>query len=323
VNTATIHLVRHGRTALNAQGRFRGRQNPPLDERGLVEVSETAHRLAHMRLAAVYASPLLRTLQTAEFIAGPSSTRVITTPELIDLDHGRWEGLTPQEAAAMDPDEFARFRASPREARPPGGEPMSSAESRILSVLTEIGARHVGRHVAAVTHEIPIRLATAHLARIQDSKFWDATIPTGGVLELRFSEGVLDLVTPLRAPGSAVTWFCPHCFAEVGASVEVCPSCGGSTSTEGWNYERKLVAALDHHLSDRRLLAARILGRLRAESAVRRLAELAVDPSDPYLAAEAAASLAHIDPEHPLVRDLDQGGPLLVRTAIREAWRSA
>jgi HEAT repeat protein len=105
--------------------------------------------------------------------------------------------------------------------------------------------------------------------------------------------------------------------------VEVCPSCGGSTSTEGWNYERKLVAALDHHLSDRRMLAARILGRLRAESAVRRLAELAVDPSDPYLAAEAAASLAHIDPEHPLVRDLVQGGPLLVRTAIREARRSA
>jgi broad specificity phosphatase PhoE len=290
---------------------------------GFVEVSETAHRLAHVGLAAVYTSPLLRALQTAEFIAGSSSTRVITTPELIDLDHGRWEGLTPKEAAAADPDEFARFRASPREARPPGGEPMSAAESRVLSALTEIGRRHLGRHVAAVTHEIPIRLVTARLAGLEGPAFWNATIATGGVLELRFREGVLDLVTPLHAPGSALTWFCPNCFAEVAASAEICPSCGGSTNTEGWDYESKLVAALHHHLSDRRLLAARILGRLRAVRAAPPLAELAMDSSDPYLAAEAAGALAQIDPEHPLVRDLDQNGPLLVRTAIREARPSA
>jgi probable phosphoglycerate mutase len=30
----TIFLVRHGRTALNAEGRFRGRLDPPLDDRG-------------------------------------------------------------------------------------------------------------------------------------------------------------------------------------------------------------------------------------------------------------------------------------------------
>ena len=97
-----------------------------------------------------------------------------------------------------------------------------------------------------------------------------------------------------------------------------CAACGVTTESEVGSYEDKLVRALDHHLSDRRLLAARILGKLGSRVAVPRLVEVATNDDDPYLAAEAARSLALIEPEHPVVRRIRDSGSLLARTAVRE-----
>jgi hypothetical protein len=114
------------------------------------------------------------------------------------------------------------------------------------------------------------------------------------------------------------TWFCPECFVEVDETASQCPSCLAPTDVSAWSYEDKLVRALDHHLSDRRVLAARILGRIRSRAAVPRLAELAVDRADPYLAATAAMSLAVIEPDHPVVHVLRRSAPLLTRAALAE-----
>lgn len=190
-----IFLVRHGRTALNAQGRFRGRRDVPLDERGLVDAAEASRRLAGIALAAVYTSPLLRTRQTAEAVAATSGASVVVEPDLVDLDHGRWEGLTLEEAAALDPEAFERFRADPRAAEAPGGEPLDEVERRMVAALERIGARYPGGACAAVSHEIPIRLAIAHLAGVHGPAVWELPVPTGSVTELRFEDGTLALVS--------------------------------------------------------------------------------------------------------------------------------
>lgn len=118
-------------------------------------------------------------------------------------------------------------------------------------------------------------------------------------------------------------WFCLGCCAEVEEAAERCWACGSSTDVTGWSYEAKLVRALDHRLSDRRLLAARILGRLGSRAATPRLAELALHRTDPYLAAEAARSLALIEPEHPVVRHLRRAGPLLVRSKLGDVSKTS
>lgn len=92
--------------------------------------------------------------------------------------------------------------------------------------------------------------------------------------------------------------------------------CGDSRS-----YVQKLIAALRGPLPDRRLLAARLLGRLRSRAAVAVLTAIAREPDDPYLRAEAARALALIDPELPVVAELVRDGPLLVRSAVRSTIR--
>jgi hypothetical protein len=55
--------------------------------------------------------------------------------------------------------------------------------------------------------------------------------------------------------------------------------------------------------------------------AASRLAELAEEPFDLYLAAEAARALARIDPSHPTVRRVARAGPIIARAAVREELR--
>jgi probable phosphoglycerate mutase len=196
--STTIHLVRHGRTALNAQGRFRGRNDVPLDDRGFVDAAEAAHALVGSGIATAYASPLLRTRQTAEFVARASNARVELEPDLVDLDHGRWEGLTAEEAAASDPEAFERFRRDPRNAEAPGGERLGDVERRVLAVLERVGAEHDGGACAAVSHEIPIRLVVASLAALEGPAMWGFDLPTGSITEIRLDGGLTLVRTPSR-----------------------------------------------------------------------------------------------------------------------------
>jgi probable phosphoglycerate mutase len=201
VTPTTIYLVRHGRTSLNAQGRFRGRQDLPLDDRGFVEASEAASRLAGAGVRAVYTGPLLRSLQTAEVIAWASGVELFVEQGLIDLDHGVWTGLTWEEAGRAEPEALSRFREEPRHAAAPGGESMPEVESRTLVALTWIAEHHGGEAAAAVSHEVPIRLVIAGLAEIQGPAFWDVQLPTGSVTTLNFEDGAFSLAgdTPTEA----------------------------------------------------------------------------------------------------------------------------
>jgi predicted amidophosphoribosyltransferase len=91
-----------------------------------------------------------------------------------------------------------------------------------------------------------------------------------------------------------VIWFCPSCFAELPETAATCPRCGADLAASGRDFEVALVGALRHPLHDRRLIAARILGRRRAVGAVPALISMAEDTGDPYLAAEATRALAAI-----------------------------
>ncbi|HYV02049.1 MAG TPA: histidine phosphatase family protein [Actinomycetota bacterium] len=86
--TTGVHLIRHGRTGLNAEGRFRGRRDVPLDDMGRREAARAAPTLADLGLVAVYTSPLRRAVATAEAIARVAGADVIVQGGLIDLDYG-------------------------------------------------------------------------------------------------------------------------------------------------------------------------------------------------------------------------------------------
>jgi len=174
-----IYLVRHGRTVWNAQIRFRGRRDIPLDEVGRREAVEAAESLAGAGLTAVYTSPLGRARDVANAIAGRSGIdSVHDLFDLINLEYGEWEGLTKEQCAERDPELFQLYAESPEEATCPEGENLAVGADRIVRGLREIGRRHPGERVAAVSHGAMVRLAVLRVEG-PTGHDWQFKLPTG------------------------------------------------------------------------------------------------------------------------------------------------
>jgi broad specificity phosphatase PhoE len=158
-----ILLVRHGATELSAEDRFAGSTDVPLGGEGRLQVELLGQRLARESLAAAYASPLQRALETATTVARPHGLTVTVLDGLREIDHGRWEGLRHGEAAAMYPEEYEAWQHDPFSWAPTGGEAGKLVMERALRAFQHIVEAHPGERVLVVSHKATIRLVIAHV----------------------------------------------------------------------------------------------------------------------------------------------------------------
>lgn len=153
-------LVRHAVTAHTGpllSGRMPG---VDLSEKGVGQAEATAQRLAKLPIAAVYASPIERTTQTAQQIALHHALDVQPLPGVIEADYGDWTGGKITDLAKTD--EWKVVQAAPSRARFPNGESITEMQARTVAALDEIVARHPHETVVVVSHADPIKSAIAH-----------------------------------------------------------------------------------------------------------------------------------------------------------------
>lgn len=158
-----VYLVRHGATQLTAENRFAGAVGVDLSEEGRGQVRSLAERLARDHIAAVYTSPLSRTVETAEILAGPHGLAPIREDGLREIGHGRWEGLTRREVEERFPGEYETWEADPFTFAPEGGETGLAVLARALPVIRRIVVSHEGSTVLVVSHKATLRLMLASL----------------------------------------------------------------------------------------------------------------------------------------------------------------
>lgn len=172
----TLILVRHGVTAHTAEKRFSGglaSANPPLSDEGRAQVRLTAQWLASGagridagridagRIDAVVASPVRRTLESAEIVAEVLGRELETEPGFAEMEFGDWDGLTFAEVAARDQAGLDAWLGS-LDVPPPGGESFSTVQARVLRGLAWVLSEHVGRTVVVLSHVTPIKTLVAH-----------------------------------------------------------------------------------------------------------------------------------------------------------------
>lgn len=141
-------LVRHGRTAANANRRMQGVADNPLDE--------TGHRQA-ARIAEALSSP-------GRLISSPASRARVTasamgTPEIderwLELDFGIYDNRPLSEV----PDHvWQQWRSDPLWA-PEGGESMSQLRDRVVGACAELIEEAAESDVVVVSHVSPIKAA--------------------------------------------------------------------------------------------------------------------------------------------------------------------
>jgi 2,3-bisphosphoglycerate-dependent phosphoglycerate mutase len=152
---ATILLARHGETDWNAERRWQGHADRPLNERGREQARALAERLDDTDLAAVYSSDLERARETARAVAERQGLPHHLLHELREVDVGSWSGMTKDEAAERDPEGYRRWRAGH-----PGwtdGETYEEMSRRVLAAVREIAAAHSDTPALVVAHGGPIR----------------------------------------------------------------------------------------------------------------------------------------------------------------------
>jgi probable phosphoglycerate mutase len=156
-----VLLVRHGQTPTTGStlpGRAPGLH---LADKGIEQANAAAERIAPFgdKVAAVYASPLERTKETAAPIAKALGQRVKTERGLLECEFGEWTGQ--QLKALMKLPEWRTVQSHPSGFRFPGGESFTEMQVRITSALARLVAAHPGKTVVAVSHADPIKAAVA------------------------------------------------------------------------------------------------------------------------------------------------------------------
>jgi probable phosphoglycerate mutase len=158
-----LFFIRHGATSLSAEDRFAGATDVPLSEEGRDQVRRLSERLAGNAVAAIYASPLDRTMETARILAGPHGLAVQPLDGIREIAHGRWEGLTRAEVERQFGDEYVRWEDDPYTFAPEGGESGVAVMARALPDILRIVRAHAGEQIIAVSHKATIRLVISSL----------------------------------------------------------------------------------------------------------------------------------------------------------------
>ncbi len=156
--TTRLYLIRHGATVLTAEDRFAGATDVELSDVGRGQASALAARLADDDIAAVYASPMKRTVETARLLAQPLGLTPQLRDGLREIHHGRWEERTRAEVEAIYQAEYAAWEMDPLTFAPEGGESGLMVLARALPVIRDIVLRHPNQNVVVVSHKATIRL---------------------------------------------------------------------------------------------------------------------------------------------------------------------
>jgi glucosyl-3-phosphoglycerate phosphatase len=150
-------LWRHGRTAWNAEHRFQGHSDVPLDATGHEQARRTARYLAALQPDAIYSSDLVRAVETAEHLARLTGLPVQLDKDLRERGGGSWEGLNDAEIRAQYPVEYAAWV-------PPDGESVTIVADRAAGAFQRIAdSMGSGSLAVLVSHGAAINLGMSRL----------------------------------------------------------------------------------------------------------------------------------------------------------------
>ena len=145
-------LLRHGRTAWNAELRWQGHADVALDALGVRQAARAAEAMAALAPVALWSSDLARARQTADAVAARTGLAVRTDARLREFDVGDRTGLTIEEYAVAYPAEHERLRASGFSGFP-NDEPVDRVAARMRAALTEaVGSLAPGETGVVVVH---------------------------------------------------------------------------------------------------------------------------------------------------------------------------
>ena len=150
-----LYLIRHGQTDWNLEGRFQGREDIELNQKGIQQATECGQAINDIPFKAVITSPLKRARKTAEIIAAEIKTNKIIVDEAItERDFKKVSGMTPQEREAF-------YASGEKDDK----EPWDDLCKRMLSSVKKYARLYKNCNIVMVSHGATINAVLSALSR--------------------------------------------------------------------------------------------------------------------------------------------------------------
>ncbi len=165
----TLILIRHGHTDWADKKLAGWLPDVHLSDLGRKQAEELPGRLAALDIAAIYSSPLERTLETAQPLAKARSLRIHRLTDLGEVKFGEWQGQTLKVLSSKK--EWRIVQAAPSTFQFPDGESFRETQSRAVGAVEKIISHHPKDTVVAVSHGDVIKLIVAYFSGIALDNF--------------------------------------------------------------------------------------------------------------------------------------------------------
>ena len=174
-----IYLVRHGETEYNVRSLYYGFTDVPLNEHGLAQAEMVGKQLKNICFDKVYISDLMRARQTADTIikmnvgARKHLPKVITCPDIREMDFGLWEGCTYQQIRESWSGEYDAWAKDWLNTAPPGGEAFKAFFERCKNAFLKIVRENDPENtILIVAHNGSLRSALAVMLDLGAEGTW-------------------------------------------------------------------------------------------------------------------------------------------------------
>ena len=187
-------LVRHGETNWNKESRFQGIRDIPLNDNGRSQGRKAATFLQNIPIDFAVSSSMLRPKETAEIIlAEHSGVPLETTPELIEICHGLWEGMLESEIQAEYSDLLQQWKDKPETVQMPEGENLQQVWDRGVAAWNKIAANHSNNDTPktglVVAHDAINKVILCYLLGLKPENFWNIKQGNGAVSVIDYPQG--------------------------------------------------------------------------------------------------------------------------------------
>lgn len=186
--TTTVLLIRHGQNDWVGTDRLAGRTpGVHLNEKGHEQAAELASLLADQPIAAIYSSPLVRCMETAEPLAQALGQPIVEEDGVLEVDYGEWRARSLKELSKLP--EWSMVQHNPSTFRFPGGETLREVQSRAVATLERLHADHPNQVVAVFSHGDVIRTTVAHFMGTPLDLFQRVIVSTASISVVTFHNG--------------------------------------------------------------------------------------------------------------------------------------
>ena len=197
---ARILLVRHAptpETGTRLTGRLPGHT---LSQQGEAAARVVSEALSATKIKSVYASPLERTMETANIVAAPHKLTPIVEEGMIEMDFGDWTGRTLKSLRRTAL--WNTVQRVPSRMRFPGGETFAEAQNRAVEAVERVAAEVGNATAVIVSHSDVIKLAVSYFLGQPLDQFQRLMISTASITDVRLGTGATPFVVSINGTGA-------------------------------------------------------------------------------------------------------------------------